>query len=675
MPHLWVLAFVAVLPVVSSAAAVTVEGRNIRIEFDPSLRSRVIARFDGKDVVIGAATSSEFLTVSGTEMSDFPLSGRKQEAVRDQLGPGRRWILTGRGAAVTKTVSVTAYNDFPSMLFFHVEYANRGTRELQVDGWTSNHYSISAPEPGEPAFWSYQSGSYKNRPDWVLPLKAGFSQSNFLGMNSTDYGGGTPVVDVWHKGGGVAVGHIELVPRLVSLPVTQHDAQTASVAVKFDDRRTLKPGATLRTMQTFVAVHQGDYFRTLADYRRAMSKRGIRFDPSPESAFGPIWCAWGYGRTFTPSQVYGALPIVKKLGFTWVTLDDGWQTNEGDWALQPKKFPNGDSDMRAMVDRFHQEGFRSQLWWAPLAADDPSEVLRDHSDMLLLNADGSRQRITYWNAWYMCPASSKVVEHHRKLVTKMIRDWDYDGLKLDGQHMNGVPPCHNPAHKHARPEDSVEALPKFFQAIYETARGIKRDAVIEWCPCGTAFSFHLLPHMNMSVASDPRGSFQIRSKGKTVKALHGDGTAFFGDHVELSTGRDDFASTIGIGGVIGTEFTWPPGSSERNRGALTPEREAHFTKWLRIYKEKMLSRGEYLGSLYDIGFDKPEAHAIRKNGRIYYAFFAPKWEGRVELRGLANRAYRIVDYAEGRDLGTIRGPVGSASVQFEKHLLIEATPE
>ncbi len=37
----------------------------------------------------------------------------------------------------------------------------------------------------------------------------------------------------------------------------------------------------------------------------------------------------------------------------------------------------------------------------------------------------------------------------------------------------------------------------------------------------------------------------------------------------------------------------------------------------------MLSRGEYLGDLYDIGFDRPEAHAIRKAGSMYYAFYAP----------------------------------------------------
>ena len=75
------------------------------------------------------------------------------------------------------------------------------------------------------------------------------------------------------------------------------------------------------------------------DYRDVMIAQGVRFNAAPESALSPIWCAWGYGRKIEPSQIYNALPIVKKLGFTWVTLDDGWHTAQGDWFLQPQKFP------------------------------------------------------------------------------------------------------------------------------------------------------------------------------------------------------------------------------------------------------------------------------------------------------------------------------------------------
>jgi alpha-galactosidase len=482
------------------------------------------------------------------------------------------------------------------------------------------------------------------------------------------------VVDVWRRDVGIAVGHLEMSPKLVSLPVTMPDATHATVAVEFKHSFVLKPGETLKTFPTFVAVHQGDYFQALRDYRDKMLAQGVRFDAAPDSAFQPVWCAWGYGRKMTSSQLLGALPVVKKLGFGWVTLDDGWQTAQGDWFLNPKKYPNGDADMRALVDKIHAEGFKAQLWWAPLAADPGTELVKKHPEMLLLNADGSKQKISYWNSWYLCPADPDVVEYHKAIVVKAMRDWGFDGLKLDGQHMNGAPPCYNPAHKHARPEESVEAMPKFFQAIYETAQQIKPDALVEFCPCGTGYNFFTLPFMNMTVASDPESAWQVRLKGKTLKALQGDSMAYFGDHVDMV--KDDIASTVGVGGVIGTNFTWPLGSGGSREGrALTPAREELFQKWIGIYKAKMLSRGEYLGTLYDLGFDLPETHAIRKDGNLYYAFYAPQWSGKVTLRGLGERNYRVTDYVDGKDLGTVHGPAATLDVKFDKHLLIEARPE
>jgi alpha-galactosidase len=241
--------------------------------------------------------------------------------------------------------------------------------------------------------------------------------------------------------------------------------------------------------------------------------------------------------------------------------------------------------------------------------------------------------------------------------------------------MNAVPPCYNPAHHHARPEDSVEALPDFFRELYETARSVNPDALVEFCPCGTAYSFFTMPHFNMSVASDPESSFQVRSKGKTLKALMGDNVPYFGDHVELSDGATDFASTVGVGGVVGTQFVLPKLVTKHDKFDLTPAREKIFQKWVSIYKEKMLSRGEYLGGLYDIGFDRPEAHAIGKGEEMYYAFYAPHWSGTVELRGLQARDYRVVDYVSGKDFGVVRGPKAKLSAQFSKHLLLEARPQ
>jgi alpha-galactosidase len=669
-----VISLIALLAVPAySATGLLVKGKNIQVEFNQEMHSRLIAAF-GKDRVIGGFTPSESIVISGKRIDNFTLQGHNREAVHDKFGTGLRTTIGGSAPSLKKTVIVTTYDRFPRMAFFEVEYTNTGTTSLVVDGWTNQHYSITAANATiQPAFWSYQSGSYEKRPDWVLPLKPGFYQENFLGMNAADYGGGTPVVDVWCRDAGIAVGHIELAPKLVSLPVATQDANHASVAVTFKHNQALKPGATLKTFRTFAAVHQGDYFEALRDYRAVMMNEGVQFAKAPDSAYGPIWCAWGYGRKMVPKQLYGALPVVKKLGFKWVTLDDGWQTTQGDWLPQPKKYPRGDADMRALVDKIHAQGFKAQLWWAPLAADPNSQLVKKHPEMLLLNADGSKRKISYWNSWYLCPADPRVVKYHEQIVEKALTVWGFDGLKLDGQHMNGVPSCYNPKHHHKRPEDSVEGAPKFFQAIYETAIRVKPDALVEFCPCGTAYSFFTLPFLNMSVASDPESAWQVRTKAKTLKALEGNSVAYFGDHVDLY--NDDFASAVGVGGVVGSNFTWPDGSAEKNENDLTPAREKLFEKWLAIYNAKMLSRGEYLGGLYDIGFDRPETHAIRKDGAMYYAFYAPHWDGKVVLRGLAGRRYRVIDYVNNKDLGTVRGPFAGLAVSFDQHLLLEAKPE
>ena len=214
--------------------------------------------------------------------------------------------------------------------------------------------------------------------------------------------------------------------------------------------------------------------------------------------------------------------------------------------------------------------------------------------------------------------------------------------------------------------------------IYETAISIKPDAVVEICPCGTACSFYNMAAMNQPVASDPESSWQIRLKGKTYKALMGCNVPYYGDHVELSDGKDDFASTIGIGGVPGSKFVWPPGvhlNRESGDVSLTPEKEKEWRKWIEIYEENKLPHGQYLGELYDIGFDRPETHVIKKGDTLYYAFYANKWSGLLKLRGLKNKTYQLYDYVNSKSYGEARGPTGEIRAEFIKYLLLKAVPK
>jgi alpha-galactosidase len=93
-----------------------------------------------------------------------------------------------------------------------------------------------------------------------------------------------------------------------------------------------------------------------------------------------------------------------------------------------------------------------------------------------------------------------------------------------------------------------------------------------------------------------------------------------------------------------------------------------------LYKQHMLPKGEYLGTLYDIGFDKPEAHAIAKDGAMYYAFYAKTFDGPVQLRGLGPGRHRVRDLFNEVDLGEVDSGDATIRVAFKRFVLLQATP-
>ena len=658
----------------SNGTGATARDAVLTIAFDRNLHTRLAA--NGKTLT--AYQPSESLLLDDGVIEDFVLTGQQELPIQDaRHGAGHQLIVTGRSARdIEKQVAVTFFDRLPGLAVLQTRYRNQGDTALEIAGWRNAAHELGDVPGG---FWSFSGTTHTDRRDWVQPLTAGFEQRNTLSMDSSDYGGGTPMANLWRKDIGLAVGHLEPEPRLLDLPVRK-TTNGAQIAVESPQASTLSPGQTLVTERTLLAVHTGDHFAPLQQYRQFMQAEGIVGPQAPESAFAPIWCAWGYGRDFNTEQILATLPKARELGFEWAVLDDGWQTNEGDWRIDKRKFPRGDADMRAFATEVRKHGMRPRLWLAPLAADPGSDVLHDHADMLLLDEEGAFQTVTWWNALTQCPAYQPTIDYYVALVKKAIGDWGFEGIKLDGQHLNAVAPCHNPAHKHAHPNDSVDGLADFWSAIHKAAHEANPDAVIELCPCGTAFAFHNLPATDQYPASDPLSSWQVRSKGKSMKALMGSRSSYAGDHVELSDGGDDFASSVGIGAVVSSKFTWPKDTDHPSEPlppgglVLTTEKEALWRKWVGLYKQHMLPKGEYLGSLYDIGFDKPEAHAIAKDGAMYYSFYADDFSGPVQLRGLGAGRYRVRDLFNEVDLGEVDAGSNTLDVAFKRFVLLQATP-
>ncbi len=626
---------------------------------------------------------------------------------------GKRVEIKGKSAStgLEENLTLEVYDDFPALALLSATYKNSGAREVRLDSVSLGRQRLNATLADSTAksyeMYAFFGSSLKWGKDDVLPIPAKFSQENPFGVpvDTGDdlgrVGGGIPVAAFWTRNVGMAIGHLETLPLPVSIPANTTSDGRVETNVRIPAEISLKTGETFSTPRVFETVFKGDYYEPLHVWSEAVDREGLSKPKNNDENYAVSWCGWGYESEVTPKQMTETIPKLKELGIHWATLDDRWFNNYGDWQPRSDTFP-GDS-IQQLVKDFHAQGIKVQLWWLPLAVEDGtygydnhkfvvSDVVKQHPDWLVLNEKGEHARMTR-NLATLCPAVPEVREYYRQLTERFVRDWDFDGHKLDN--IYATPKCYNPKHHHKSPYDSVNAMGDVYKTIFETTRALKADSVTQSCPCGTPPSLAWFRYMDQAVTADPVGSVQVRRRMKMYKALLGPTAAVYGDHVELTqishpnggeeqdTGSD-FASTLGTGGVLGTKFTWPDYGKKFTNVYLNSQKELEWKKWIALYNEKMLSKGDFR-NLYVYGYDSPEAYAIAKSGKMYYAFFAPEpagktggkngtYKGDVELRGLDARQYRIVDYVNNKDYGKIQGPSAKLPADFKGSLLLEATP-
>lgn len=660
-------------------STVEITNGDLVIKIDDNMQVKVESLNEQMSSLYDGFVPADYLTAREFVADKFKLSEFKESTSGHEKTYEIKGLFKENGFEIEKLVTITTSDDFPNTAYFDISYKNIGDKVASVTSWVNNKYRVKRVNEDLP-IWSLQTSSSIRRDDWVLPVNPGFFKKNYMGMNNSDYGGGIPIVDLWREDGGIMIGSTEMTPKLFSTPVEMvHHSDYATLAIEkeFDKAIEFKPEDTINTYKTFVSVHTGDFFNPLKQFSHYMQDQGIKFvDPEP-SAYEAVWCAWGYERMFTIDEVVGTLPKVKELGFKWVDVDDGFQIAEGDWEPN-ERFPGGDKDMRRIADAAHEHGLKAKLWWAPLAADPGTNILTTTPEVQLKTVDNIPQHITWWNSYYLSPVNPYTKEYTRNLVKMFLDTWDFDGLKMDGQHLNMCAPDYNSHSQLDYPEQAVEQMPMFFKDIYDTAIAIKPNAVIQNCPCGTAMNFFNMPYMNQAVSSDPRTSWQIRLKGKVYRAIF-DEVAYYADHVELSDNGDDFPTQIGIGAVVGSKFTWPQDNPHVEKSyVLTPEKEKLYKKWVGIYNDKMLSKGNYRGDLYDLTYDLPESHAIEKDGKMYYAFYADEWSGEdIQLRGLEKENTYIVNEYTNDEKVTyeIDGNNAVINPTFTRAYLIEVYPK
>lgn len=677
-----------------------IEHQQIALGIAPDMHYRLYLRQGRQWLGLNRpAYPAQSVQVAGQSIMDFIRDPGEvaAERITTDWGLGWRWTLRARSTSVPlrQITTVEGYDTYPQVFILQTAYENLGLEPVVIEQVNQNALLVDASltrmldKPYH--LTAFDGASWEWQQPIVFSLRPGIHYDGYLGQVETGEGGGIPLLYLWNPHMGVALAHLELAPRLWHMPLHVNE-DGAHISFQRRETVSLEPGERLQGLRTMLSVHRGDYYAPLRLYAELMSAQGWRLaSPSPQ-AYEPVWSGWGYEFNFTMEEMLGVIPMLQELGIRWAAIDDRWFDAYGHWMPRRDTFPRGEADMKALIQAYHDAGIRVQLWWYPLAVEDDwgawashayrlSPVVAEHPDWLILDEVGRPARNNR-NLAILCPALPEVQAHVVELVERFVGEWGIDGHKLDNVYT--VPPCHNPAHGHARPEEAVEALVEAYRFIWETTKRLKPDGVTMISPCGSTPNVYLLPYVDQPMMSDPFGSWQIRMRIKALKALIGPDAPVFADHVELTDSGDDFASLIGPGGVPGTKFVWPhdPRVESRVREdyyLLSEAKQSHWKRWLDLYHQLMLSQGEYL-NLYDTIYHRPEGHVIAKDGRLYYAFFTERvgerYQGPIVLLGLERgQRYRLRNYESGQELGTVRGPAARLQAEFQSHVLLEAIPD
>src|SRR5207237_7901434 len=178
-------------PLLAAApSGVAIGDGTIALVFDAGMRLRV--DFAGQPLTAPGGGGALRL-VGGATLDRFLLL--------DHTAAGSRHTLRATASGQVEQTTVVSFDPaYPGVAVIETRYRNTGPAPVAVAGWRAATFDV-LPHPD--GAWTFAGASYPDRRDWIQPVKPGFEQRNFMGMNGADYGGGTPVAVVWCRDAGL----------------------------------------------------------------------------------------------------------------------------------------------------------------------------------------------------------------------------------------------------------------------------------------------------------------------------------------------------------------------------------------------------------------------------------------------------------------------------------------
>jgi alpha-galactosidase len=140
------------------------------------------------------------------------------------------------------------------------------------------------------------------------------------------------------------------------------------------------------------------------------------------------WCSWyHYFERVTQDDIEENLAAIEdlRLDIDVVQIDDGYQTEIGDWLRFSERFPS----LEAVIDSIRGAGRRAGIWVAPFLVGERSVLAREHPDWLV----GGTPAHTGWGDQQLAAldVTRPGAEAYLREVFGAFRDLGVDYFKID----------------------------------------------------------------------------------------------------------------------------------------------------------------------------------------------------------------------------------------------------
>lgn len=202
---------------------------------------------------------------------------------------------------------------------------------------------------------------------------------------------------------------------------------------------------------------------------------GYKNEYVPDAALRPMYSTWySYTQSISAESALAECREAVKYGMDTIIVDDGWHTQDynsiyghcGDWAPDAEKFP----DMKGFVDQVHALGMKVMLWYATPFMGRFADVCKEFEGMFLHYSEVCQN-------YDMDPRYKKVRGFLVEVFSRAVRDWGFDGLKLDFINNFKTNGEYNDRMDTVSVEDATEML---LREVNAALRAIKPDVLIEF---------------------------------------------------------------------------------------------------------------------------------------------------------------------------------------------------